>query len=106
MPSMTRRRRIYAPVAAETASAPLYDFTAPDGIRHTLWRAPAPEQLVRAFREVPLLYIADGHHRVASASRARAALREQHPQHTGDEEYNRFLTVIFPSDQVQILAYN
>ncbi len=99
-------RRIDALVAAETAGAPLYDFTAPDGIRHTLWRAPAPDQLVRAFGEVPLLYIADGHHRAASASRARTALREQNPQHTGDEEYNRFLTVLFPSDQMQILAYN
>ncbi len=99
-------RRIDALVEAETSTAPLYDFTAPDGIRHTLWRAPAPEQIVRCFREVPLLYIADGHHRAASAARARAALRAENPQHTGDEEYNRFLCVIFPSDQVQILAYN
>jgi uncharacterized protein (DUF1015 family) len=99
-------RRIDALVAGETTAAPLYDFTAPDGIRHTLWRAPAPEQLVRAFGEVPLLYIADGHHRAASASRARATLRAQNPEHTGDEEYNRFLAVIFPSDQMQILPYN
>ena len=99
-------RRLDALVEAETKSAPLYDFTAPDGIRHTLWRAPAPDQIVRCFGEVPLLYIADGHHRAASASRARAALRAQNEQHTGDEEYNRFLAVIFPSDQVQILPYN
>jgi uncharacterized protein (DUF1015 family) len=99
-------RRIDALVAAEVQSAPLYDFTAPDRIRHTLWRAPAPEQLVRAFGEVPLLYIADGHHRAASASRARAALRDENPNHTGEEEYNRFLCVLFPSDQVQILPYN
>jgi uncharacterized protein (DUF1015 family) len=99
-------RRIDALVGAVVATDPLYDFTAPDGIRHTLWRAPATDALVRAFREVPLLYIADGHHRAASASRARAALREQNPQHTGDEEYNRFLTVIFPSDQMRILPYN
>jgi uncharacterized protein (DUF1015 family) len=99
-------RRIDALVAAETGEQPLYDFTAPDGVRHTLWRAPAPEQLVRAFGEVPLLYIADGHHRAASASRARAALRDQNPNHTGDEEYNRFICVLFPSDQVQILPYN
>jgi uncharacterized protein (DUF1015 family) len=99
-------RRIDALVAAETQSAPLYDFDAPDGVRHTLWRAPAPEQLVRAFLEVPLLYIADGHHRAASASRARAALRDQNPNHTGEEEYNRFICVLFPSDQVQILPYN
>jgi uncharacterized protein (DUF1015 family) len=55
---------------------------------------------------VPLLYIADGHHRAASASRARAELREQSFTHTGDEDYNYFLTVIFPDSQVQILAYN
>jgi uncharacterized protein (DUF1015 family) len=99
-------RRIDALVEAETLNASLYDFTAPDGVRHTLWRAPATEQLVRAFGEVPLLYIADGHHRAASASRARAALREKNPQHTGEEEYNRFICVIFPDDQVQILSYN
>ena len=99
-------RRIDALVAAETQTDPLYDFTAPDGVRHTVWRAPAPEQLVRAFGEVPLLYIADGHHRAASASRARAALRDGNANHTGEEEYNRFICVIFPSDQVQILPYN
>ena len=99
-------RRIDALVAAVVAGEPLYDFTAPDGIRHTLWRAPSHDAIVRAFLEVPLLYIADGHHRAASASRARAALRDRNPQHTGDEEYNRFLTVIFPSDQMQILPYN
>jgi len=92
--------------AAVAADEALYDFTAPDGIRHTLWRAPDPDALVRAFGEVPLLYIADGHHRAASASRARAALSEQNPRHTGEEEYNRFLAVIFPSDQMQILPYN
>ena len=99
-------RRIDALVAAETGEPPLYDFTAPDGVRHTLWRAPAPDQLVRAFKEVPLLYIADGHHRVASAARARAVLRDRNPDHTGEEEYNRFVSVLFPSDQVQILPYN
>jgi uncharacterized protein (DUF1015 family) len=99
-------RRIDALVEAETKGEPLYDFTAEDGVQHTVWRAPAPEQLVRCFREAPLLYIADGHHRAASASRARATLREQNPEHTGDEEYNRFLAVIFPDDQMQILPYN
>ena len=99
-------RRLDALVEAETQGPPLYDFEAPDGVRHTLWRAPAPEQLVRCFGEVPLLYIADGHHRAASASRARAALKEQNPNHAGAEEYDRFLAVIFPADQVQILPYN
>jgi uncharacterized protein (DUF1015 family) len=99
-------RRIDALIAAETARPPLYDFTADDSVRHTLWRASATEQLVRCFAEVPLLYIADGHHRAASASRARAAMQEGNPSHTGDEEYNRFLAVVFPSDQMQILPYN
>jgi uncharacterized protein (DUF1015 family) len=99
-------RGIDALAATVVSSDPLYDFTAPDGIRHTLWRAPAPDAFVKAFAAVPLLYIADGHHRAASASRARAHLRDANSQHTGDEEYNRFLTVIFPSDQMQILPYN
>lgn len=99
-------RRIDALVEAETGEPPLYDFDAPDGVRHTVWRARAPEQLVRAFREVPLLYIADGHHRAASASRARAALRAENAQHTGEEEYNRFICVVFPDEQVKILPYN
>ena len=99
-------RRIDALVAGVVAGEPLYDFIAPDGIRHTVWRVPAPDALVRAFLEVPLLYIADGHHRAASASRTRDALREKNAGHTGDEEYNRFLTVMFPSDQMQILPYN
>lgn len=99
-------RRIDALVEAETKNEPLYDFTAEDGVRHTVWRAGGAEQLVRCFGEVPLLYIADGHHRAASASRARAALKEQNASHTGDEEYNRFLAVIFPADQMQILPYH
>ncbi len=102
-----RANRSIDALAADIVSGdPLYDFTAPDGIRHTLWRAPSPDALVSAFEEVPLLYIADGHHRAASASRARAHLRDQNPQHTGEEEYNRFLTVMFPSDQMQILPYH
>jgi len=61
---------------------------------------------VKGFEPVPLLYIADGHHRAASASRARAELRDQSFAHTGKEDYNYFLTVIFPDSQVRILAYN
>jgi uncharacterized protein (DUF1015 family) len=99
-------RRIDALVHGETCGEPLYDFTAADGVRHTLWRATAPEQLVRCFNEVSLLYIADGHHRAASAARARAALREKNPSHTGEEEYNRFLAVVFPDEQMQILPYH
>ncbi|HYH85548.1 MAG TPA: DUF1015 family protein, partial [Pyrinomonadaceae bacterium] len=99
-------RRIDALVEAETKEEPLYDFTAEDGVRHTVWRAVGAEQLARCFAEVPALYIADGHHRAASASRARAALREKNANHTGEEEYNRFVAVAFPADQMQILPYH
>jgi len=85
---------------------PLYDFVANDDIRHTIWRVPAYDDLVEAFREVPYLYIADGHHRAASASRARAELKEQAFAFIGTEEYNFFLCVIFPDSQLQILPYN
>jgi uncharacterized protein (DUF1015 family) len=84
----------------------LFDFTAEDGIQHTIWRVPDPVRFVQAFREVPALYIADGHHRAASAARARAELKEQSFGHTGDEDYNFFLAVMFPDDQLQILPYN
>jgi uncharacterized protein (DUF1015 family) len=86
---------------------PLFDFTAQDGVAHTVWRAGETDRdfLIDAFRSVPLVYIADGHHRAASASRARAEL-STNPDHNGGEEYNFFLTVLFPADQLQILPYN
>ncbi len=100
-------RAVDALITAETTDDnALYDFTAPDGIRHTIWRVPDAARLVEMFRAVEYLYIADGHHRAASASRARAAMREKNPSHTGDEEYNFFLAVLFPDDQLQILPYN
>ena len=100
------RPEIDAHVSAAITAAPLFDLTAEDGIRHTIWRITDTDGLVNEFAAVPLLYIADGHHRAASASRARAELREQSFTHTGKEDYNYFLTVIFPDSQVQILAYN
>jgi len=93
-------------VSAAVSAEPLYDLTASDGVRHTIWRISDTESLVKSFESVHLLYIADGHHRAASASRARAELRDQSFGHTGKEDYNYFLTVIFPDSQVQILAYN
>ena len=101
-----QRTEIDELVSQEIAREPLYDFAAPDGIRHTIWRIADSEPFVKSFADVPLLYIADGHHRAASASRARAELKEQSFSHTGKEDYNYFLTVIFPDSQLQILAYN
>src|SRR6266446_5248670 len=100
------RRDIDSMVMKTTMTNALFDFTAEDGIQHTVWRAPDGIRFIEAFREVPLLYIADGHHRAASASRARSELKEQSFAHTLEEEYNSFLAVIFPDDQLQILPYN
>src|SRR5262249_9219453 len=91
-----------------TSTDPLFDFVAPDEIAHAVWRAPAEmnQALIETFGRIPLLYVADGHHRAKSASRAREALRAKNIAHTGDEEYNFFQSVIFPSDELHILPYN
>src|SRR4029079_10393436 len=100
------RPEIDEQVSAAIAGEPLFDLTAGDEVRHTIWRLTDTDALVNSFTSVPLLYIADGHHRAASASRARAELRDQSFTHTGQEDSNYFLTVIFPDSQVRILAYN
>ncbi|MCA1582814.1 MAG: DUF1015 family protein [Acidobacteria bacterium] len=89
--------------------SPLYDFQSEDGVRHTLWRMRQDpgRALVQAFGDVPRLYIADGHHRAASASRARAHFRSLNPaDRAGLNEFDYFLTVLFPASQVRILPYN
>lgn len=95
-------------VAAAVKRAPLFDFAAADGVSHTLWRLDpeTSEKLSGCFAGVEHLYIADGHHRAASASRAAKTCRGSNPNHTGDEEYNYFLAVAFPGDQLKILSYN
>lgn len=93
-------------VAQITAEPPLYDFTASDGVRHEVWREVETGLLVAAFKEVPCLYVADGHHRAASASRARAEMKAANPNHTGNEDYNYVVAALFPSEQLEILAYN
>jgi uncharacterized protein (DUF1015 family) len=87
-----------------STAAPLVDFTAVDGVRHTIWRVAAQvsEALIALFANVPLLYIADGHHRAASASRARQRLATP----GAASEADTFLAVAFPHDQMQVLPYN
>ena len=97
---------IDALTAGTLKTAPLYDFTAPDGIRHTVWRVAGGESFVAAFRNVPAAYVADGHHRTASACRVGRERRAANPGHTGSEDYNWFLAVLFPASQLQILPYN
>lgn len=93
-------------IAASVNDTPLYDFTAPDNVQHTVWRTEEYNPFVAAYAKLPAAYVADGHHRSASAARAGAERRAQNPSHTGEEEYNWFLTVLFPASQLNILAYN
>lgn len=86
-----------------------YDFTGKDGIRHILWLIGDDATIAKIqalFKEIPVMYVADGHHRSASAMRVRDMMRKANPNHTGEEEYNFFLAVIFPHDQMNIMAYN
>ena len=90
-------------------NAPVYDFTAEDGIKHRAWVIDNDEtanKLIELFKAVPNLYIADGHHRNASAAKVGLKRRAEHPDYTGDEEFNYSLAVIFPSDQLKIMDYN
>ncbi len=92
-----------------TAADPLYDFTADDGVRHTVWKVSGPDRIGRIreiFSRMEKLYVADGHHRSASAVITGQKLRAANPDHTGEEEYNFFLAVLFPHDQLRIMDYN
>ncbi len=86
-----------------------YDFVAEDGIRHEMWILSDFAEVARLeelFADVPALYVADGHHRTAAAARVGKERREANPGHDGFEEYNFFLAVLFPDDQLRILDYN
>lgn len=100
------RPEIDSRMAEIEAGAPLYDFTAVDGVRHTAWRIEDTSPWVEAFAETPAAYVADGHHRCASAVRVGCRLRDANPQHRGDEPYSYFLAVLFPARQLRILPYH
>ncbi|MDH5444847.1 MAG: DUF1015 family protein [Gammaproteobacteria bacterium] len=88
---------------------PEYNLTADDGVQHTIWvvkDAAQINELTQVFDAMDCLYIADGHHRSAAGSRVAAMRKEANTQHTGDESYNYFLSVIFPDNQMKILDYN
>ena len=103
-----RRAEMDDLVAAVRAGAPLFDFEAPDGVRHTVWRATAGQtaDLVDGFAAVPALYIADGHHRVASAARARHELAGGDGDGAGPAARDQLLGVAFPDRETRILPYN
>lgn len=92
-----------------TAGKPEYDFSTADGVSHTLWVVRQEEiisSFTAAFAAIPFLYVADGHHRSAAASRVRDLRKAANPNHDGSEEYNYFLTVIFPDTELNIMPYN
>ena len=96
-------------VDLKTGTEPLYDFTAEDGIRHRVWEIGNADSILtveEAFAGIPATYIADGHHRAASAVKVGLKRREEHPDYTGNEPFNYFLSVLFPDDQLMIMPYN
>jgi uncharacterized protein (DUF1015 family) len=97
---------IQAEIDRVLLETPLSEFTAEDGVVHRMWRVSAPEALEQAFAKVPLSYVADGHHRSASAWRVGMARAKANAQHTGQEDYNYFLGVLFPASHLAILPYN
>ncbi|MCC7510030.1 MAG: DUF1015 domain-containing protein [Planctomycetes bacterium] len=93
-------------VANARRGAPVFEFTAPDGIRHAGWRIEGGSELTSAFGHVPAFYVADGHHRSASAARVARQRKAANPVHSGHEDYNWFLCVLFPASELKILPYN
>lgn len=93
-------------VEEEKKQAPLYDFVSEDGIGHRVWAAQETDAIEEAFKALPATYIADGHHRAASAVKVGLKRREENPSYTGKEPYNYFLAVLFPANELKILPYN
>jgi uncharacterized protein (DUF1015 family) len=103
------RPEVDALMARATAGAPVYDFDGPNEVHHTFWVIEDEElvdALVAAFAAIPELYVADGHHRSASAARVGRLRRERTRGWTGEESFNWFLAVLFPDEQLRILDYN
>ena len=100
---------ISAVVKKTVEGAPLYDFVADDGIRHVVWKMTDKDDIKTvkdSFASIDSIYIADGHHRAASAVKVGLKRRKENPDYTGDEEFNYFLSVLFPHDELMIMDYN
>ncbi len=101
-----KSERISELMDGATQGNPLFDITDSDGVRHEMWRIDKADEIVSAFAALKDLYIADGHHRSAAASRVRKKFRDENPGHTGDKAYNFFPVVIFPEDEVCVYRYD
>ncbi len=97
-------------IIAKVCTQPaMYNITTPDHVQHTFWTISDPAVVLKIqeeFKKVPFMYIADGHHRSAASVRVCEYRKEKNPHHTGSESYNYFMTVIFPDNQMNIMAYN
>lgn len=96
-------------IGAAKEAAPIYDFTSEDSVKHQVWRISSPkdiEKISHIFRKINDIYIADGHHRAASAVKAGLKRRKEHPDYNGTEEFNYFLSVLFPAEELHIYDYN
>ena len=105
----SRKASVDAVIDRYLATEPVYDFTTEDGIKNTVWRIADANDiavLTDAFAKIPALYIADGHHRCASAVKVGLKRREANPDFTGEEEFNFFLCVCFRADELEIMDYN
>mgnify|MGYP001257043310 CR=1 FL=1 len=97
---------IDALIANEMIKRPMFHFVANDGVTHTGWKVVNCDNLIDACKAINVAYVADGHHRSASAARAAIERRKNNPNHNGEEEYNWFLAVLFPTNQLNIMPYN
>lgn len=96
-------------VSEKKKEKPLYDFVAEDGISHRVWKIDTVTEVKRIaelFAEIPHIYIADGHHRAASAVKVGLKRRNENPNYTGTEEFNYFLSVLFPDEELMVMDYN
>ena len=96
-------------ISSEKKKTPVYDFVAEDNITHKAWiidNEDVSASLIRLFEDVDYLYIADGHHRNASAAKVGLKRRQENPNYTGNEEFNYYLAVLFPADELKIFDYN
>jgi uncharacterized protein (DUF1015 family) len=103
------KRSIDKLVKKAVKEKPTYDFTASDGIKHTVWVIEdddLSDDIIKEFNKIDTIYVADGHHRSASGAKVAEKRKAANPNHTGDEEYNFFLAVLFPDNQLHIMDYN
>lgn len=96
-------------IDAVKMTVPLYDFTSDDSVRHQVWQIKSEdniEKITHIFQKIDNIYIADGHHRAASAVKAGLKRRQEHPDYTGEEDFHYFLSVLFPAEELHIYDYN